>query len=404
MIVVPDAVFMVVSSDARWYHRPILLATTETAMRSLNVLIAVLLLGSNAVAQTEKIPELPRKVVLLAGPLDKSHPKGTHEYEKTGNLLKHCLDRSQNLKGVRCEVHLGGWPKDPRTLDDADTIVLVASGSDRRLEDHPFLVGDRLQVIAKQMERGCGLVLIHWCVFLPKDKAGPQALEWVGGYFDYETGPKPRGWHSKIQTATTKALPGTPEHPICRGLKAFELREEYYYNIRFRERDPRLVPILTTAIPNEKEKQTVAWAVERKNGGRGFGFTGGHFFDNWRLEPFRKMVLNAIAWTARAEVPKEGVESKLPSEEAGVPGAAHRQTGKPGPISGTELDYHAVDPRLKTILLHRSNEESYVALGMNTQGRSFASGREALFVLQPNARGDSAPPPASGQRVALLRV
>jgi hypothetical protein len=266
-------------------------------------------------AGTAGAAEKPRKVVLLAGPLDKGHPRGTHEYEKSVRLLAHCLSHSPDAKGIVAEAHAGGWPADPRTLDDADTIVLIASGSDRRESDHPFLVGDRLSVIERQMKRGCGLVLIHWCVFVPKEKAGDRVLDWVGGYFDYESGPKPRGWYSRIQTATTRAVPvAASAHPISRGLSPFSLREEYYYRIRFRERDKRLTPILTTAIPGEKEVQTVAWAVQRPGGGRGFGFTGGHFFDNWQVEPFRKMVLNAVAWTAHAEVPETGIRSTLPAE------------------------------------------------------------------------------------------
>ena len=148
-----------------------------------------------------------RKVVLLAGPLDKAHPRGTHEYEKTVRLLKHCLDHSPDKLAVAAEVHLDGWPADPRTLDDADAIVLVASGADRRALDHPFLVGDRLAVVEKQMKRGCGLVLLHWCTFVPSKPAGEKILDWVGGYFDYETGPPPRGWYSKIRTATTRSRP-----------------------------------------------------------------------------------------------------------------------------------------------------------------------------------------------------
>jgi putative heme-binding domain-containing protein len=273
--------------------------------------VLALLLVSLPVAAEEQ----PRKVVLIAGPLDGGHPRGTHEYEKSVRLLAHCLDHASNLRGIRTEVHLGGWPDDPRTLDDADSIVLIASGSDRREQDHPFLVGDRLAVIERQMKRGCGLVLIHWCTFAPKEKLGNRLLEWVGGYFDYESGPPPRGWYSKIQTATTTARPGSPSHPICSGMKSFQLREEYYYHLRFRERDPRLVPVLTTPIPGERDDQVVAWAVERTGGGRGFGFTGGHFFDNWKTDNFRRMVLNAIAWTTHAEVPEGGVRSDAPTEE-----------------------------------------------------------------------------------------
>ena len=78
------------------------------------------------------------------------------------------------------------------------------------------------------------------------------------------------------------------------------------------ENDARLKPILVTRPPGEAEDQNVAWAVERKDGGRGFGFTGGHYFANWSDENFRRLILNAIVWTARAEVPAGGVDSARP--------------------------------------------------------------------------------------------
>jgi type 1 glutamine amidotransferase len=272
----------------------------------------------------------PRKIVLIAGEKDKGHPAGTHEYELSVRLLEHCLKTSPNVKGIRVESHFNGWPRDERTLDDADTIVLISSGGDRREQDHPLLVGDRLLVLEKQMKRGCGLVTIHWTTFFPNEKAGDKVLEWVGGYFDYQSGPAPRRWFSDIKTATATVKPGSPEHPICRGLKPFELREEFYYNIRFKEKDARLKPILIAPIPGVAKEQTVAWAVERKDGGRGFSFTGGHFFDNWYVQDFRKMVLNAIVWTARAEVPKEGVASTPPPKDKPI--QALILTGHDGPF------------------------------------------------------------------------
>ena len=191
---------------------------------------------------------------------------------------------------------------------------MLSDGADRNRDDHPLLVGDRLQVLKKQMDRGCGLVAIHWTVFVPKDHGGDEFLEWIGGYFDYESGsaannPAANKWFSKIQTTKSDCKLATPNHPIARGLKPFSLREEYYYNIRFRPNDPRLKPILTTTIPGESQEQTVAWAVERSGGGRGFGFTGGHFFENFGVEEFRRMVANAILWTAHVEVPASGVRS-----------------------------------------------------------------------------------------------
>src|SRR5262249_39260433 len=158
-------------------------------------------------------------------------------------------------------------------------------------KDHPLLIGNRLRVLEKQMKRGCGLVAIHWTTFFPNNYAGEKAIEWLGGYFDYQSGAPPQRWKSAIQNLTTTAKPAQAEHPICRGLSPFKVREEFYYKMRFREKDPRLTPILRAQIPGEQEEQTVAWAVERQDGGRGFGFTGGHYFDNWWVPEFRKLVL-----------------------------------------------------------------------------------------------------------------
>jgi|GEM_PF-2112431 len=40
---------------------------------------------------------------------------------------------------------------------------------------------------------------------------------------------------------------------------------------------------------------------------RGFGFIGGHFHKGWANNDQRKLVLNAILWTAKATVPASGV-------------------------------------------------------------------------------------------------
>ena len=53
------------------------------------------------------------------------------------------------------------------------------------------------------------------------------------------------------------------------------------------------------------------WTVERPDGGRGFGFTGGHFHDNWSNDSFRKLILNTCLWLAKEEIPKDGVPSQL---------------------------------------------------------------------------------------------
>jgi hypothetical protein len=99
--------------------------------------------------------------------------------------------------------------------------------------------------------------------------------------------------------------------------------------MRFREKMNGVVPILTDlppadslsredgphsgnpevrkAVLERKEPQHMAWAYQRPDGGRGFGTSGGHDHWNWGNDQFRKLVLNAIVWTAGMDVPPQGV-------------------------------------------------------------------------------------------------
>ena len=52
------------------------------------------------------------------------------------------------------------------------------------------------------------------------------------------------------------------------------------------------------------------WVRERPDGGRGMGFTGGHYHWAWACDSFRTAVLNGIVWTAGLDVPEGGVPSK----------------------------------------------------------------------------------------------
>ncbi len=251
----------------------------------------------------------PKKIVLIAGPIT-GHGKGIHEYEKDVILIKQLLDTSPNLKDVVTEAHFQGWPKDPTTLDDADLILFDSDGSNREETAHPLYVQKRIEILEKQMQRGCGLIQMHWATFNPS-RFHERITEWVGGYFDYEKGSGKNNWYSAIKTYEAPAQLGDANHPILRGVKPFSLKEEFYYNIRFRPDDPRVKPIVLTRPPGEQRDHIVGWALERRNGGRGFGFTGGHYFDNWHKPGYRRLLLNAIVWAAGAVVPEGGVESTM---------------------------------------------------------------------------------------------
>ena len=249
-----------------------------------------------------------KHIVLIAGPIT-GHGKQTHEYEKSAVLLKHLLDRS-GIKGIRTTVVFDGWPTDPTILDSASTIVMITDGGDHNEKNHPLYNNDRFQQLEKQMKRGCGLVQLHWSTFNPS-RFHDRITEWVGGYFDYEKGTAANKWYSAIKHYTEPIRLGEPEHPISAGVKPFRVLEEFYYRIRFREQDPRLKKIVLSKPTGENKEFAVGWAVQRDDGGRGFGFTGGHYYSNWWNPNFRKLVLNAIVWTAQAKVPTNGVESIL---------------------------------------------------------------------------------------------
>ena len=319
-----------------------------------------------------------KKILLIAGA--KSHGPGEHEYEKGVRLLKLCLDSSPNLHGYSTEVITDGWPRDEKVFDNAATVLFYCDGSDHDEQAHPLLRDKHLETMQKLMDRGVGFVAVHYTVFVSAKRGGEQFLDWAGGYFDYQSGEKPTGWYSKIKNCTAKVGPAAPEHPVSRGLKPFELREEFYYNMRFRPDDMRLTPILSAAIPQEKP-QVVAWAVERKDGGRGFAYTGGHYHSNWSNENVRRMLLNALVWTAKGEVPVGGVQSTLPQ----APGAPS------GPSPGKELDYKPADERLKAVLIDRSPDESFASIKADSTGRLFVGGREALFVYEPDGKGGYQP-------------
>ena len=58
----------------------------------------------------------------------------------------------------------------------------------------------------------------------------------------------------------------------------------------------------------------VVWAYERPGGGRGVGFTGGHYHMNFANPEFRKLALNALLWSAKVDVPKNGLTFEVTEE------------------------------------------------------------------------------------------
>jgi type 1 glutamine amidotransferase len=256
-----------------------------------------------------------KKLVLVAG--RRSHGYGAHEHNAGCLLLKKALD--ENLPAVFSTVYRGGWPKDPTAFDNADGIVLYMDGGG----GHP--VNQHLTELDAVMKKGVGLACLHYGVEVPKGKSGDAFLDWIGGYFEAFWSVNP---HWTIRKPTL-----AKDHPISRGVKPFEVNDEWYYHMRFRPNMDGVTAILTATPPastlsrpdgahsgnkfvraRKGMPEVLAWAAERPGGGRGFGFTGGHHHNNWQNDDFRKLVLNALVWITGATVPEGGVGSTTPTQ------------------------------------------------------------------------------------------
>lgn len=270
-----------------------------------------------------------KKVIFLAG--GPSHGFGSHDHLSGCKLLAASLEKSL---GYTTEVHYKDWPKDVKAYNGADCVVMYSDGGG----GHP--VNGILDTIDAVAKKGTGIVCIHYAVEIPKGPGGDRFLDWMGGYFEANYSVNPH-WVAKFDKF--------PDHPICRGVKPFECDDEWYYHMRFRPEMKGVTPILTALPPKEtlsrgdgphsgnpevrrdvlekKEPQHMAWAAERENNGRGFGFTGAHNHWNWGDDNFRKIVLNAIVWGSHGEVPAGGVDDKqvtlqdlLKNHDESVPG------------------------------------------------------------------------------------
>ncbi len=256
-----------------------------------------------------------RHLVLIAG--KPSHPPGMHEFRAGCLLLQQCL---AGLPGLTVSVHTNGWPADDAVFSDAAAVVIYADGGG----GHPAIQGRRLALLRGLIERGVGFGVMHYACEVPKDRGGPEFLDWLGGFYEDRFSCNPI-W--------TPEFSRYPAHPVTRGLKPFAIKDEWYFNLRWCDDPAGITPILV-AKPSDQvrdgpyvwpagpyphvqarkgEPETMMWVRERA-GRRAFGFTGGHFHENWGEENFRKVILNALVWVSGLEVPAEGVVSRVTPE------------------------------------------------------------------------------------------
>lgn len=279
---------------------------------------AALMTVSNSESKAVASPK--KKIVFVAG--KPSHGRGEHEHRAGCMLLADQLNRSG--LPIDAVVTCGGWPKDPSIFDGASAVVIYSDGGG----GHPAI--NQLANLKKMAAAGVGIGCIHYAVEIPKGEPGGAFLDLIGGYFESDWSVNPH-WDASFKL---------PDHAITRGIHDFQIRDEWYYHMRFRGNMEGVTPILSdlppasslsradgphegnpevrAAVLERKEPQHTMWAYERPSafgGGRAFGFTGGHFHKNWQQDDHRRVVLNAIAWIANLTIPENGIPSRTPTQE-----------------------------------------------------------------------------------------
>ena len=257
------------------------------------------------------------KKIVFIGDKRPHGPRGNHEFMAGAVFLAKTINAHYD------NAYAVVYPQDrpPKDLSHADAVVVLLN--------HGEIAADSPAVRAA-MDRGAGYMAIHYGVEVRKGKQGDDYLKWLGGYFEPNWSVNPH-W--------TPDFKEIPKHETTRGVKPFSVNDEWYYHMRFVKDMKGVTPILSAlpplkSIQGEGKKtlshggnpdayaavaagkpQHVAWAYERPEGGRGFGFTGYHNYDNLKNDSFRTLLVNAAAWTAGLPVPEQGIATKTPTRE-----------------------------------------------------------------------------------------
>ncbi len=241
----------------------------------------------------------PAKTKILFIGKDPDHPYGSHMYMHTCGVLAKCVELTRGMETAISN----GWPKDAKALEGVKSIVVYTSPAAEML-----LEGPQRAPFDALMGKGVGLVTIHWASSIYQkdfDRLGPAWLGHLGGTWVSNVG-------LSFGKANLKQL--VPDHPICRGWKEHEIDDEFYLNPTIKQAKP----LLEVSEP-KGQKVIVGWVHERAGGGRSFATTLGHPYSNFQREPFRRMIVNAILWSAHTDVPAQGAPVKLSEVDLALP-------------------------------------------------------------------------------------
>jgi type 1 glutamine amidotransferase len=240
----------------------------------------------------------PKRLLLLAQGPD-GHMPTTHEYVPGLTILKKCLApvKGLDIQLVRADEP---WATGPELIGRADGVVLFLCEGGKWMNAEP----KRLGALKALAARGGGIVGLHWGIGAKDVKNVDSCLQLLGGCHG--------GPDRKYKIVETKFEVAESKHPIVHKIQSFTVKEEFYYQLKL-AKNGKLSPLVRAAIDGKDE--TVAWAWERPDAGRSFGFTGLHFHDNWGHESYRRMVAQGVLWTLKLPIPEGGLPVAVTDED-----------------------------------------------------------------------------------------
>jgi outer membrane protein assembly factor BamB len=277
--------------------------------------------------------EPAKRVVLIGGAA--SEGPGRHAYPDGVRVLQALLGDSPDTRGrIEVRAYPDGWPADAHAFDGAATVVLYFDGLDR----HPLRDPQRRAAFEQLMRRGVGVLALHQASTVPPadDLGLPR---WLGGVrvgtFDRTT-----EW-AQLQPTM---------HPVARGIVPFGYRDEFYPTFRFSNaaagtRTPVLRAVLhpqfrdgRALVDDVPETVEIAWAFERSGGGRSVVYSGTHFLAALDQPGVRRLLLNAVLWTAGLDVPEAG--ARIPDAARAPARIDPAKTTGPTPPTRTRATFH----------------------------------------------------------------
>jgi type 1 glutamine amidotransferase len=214
----------------------------------------------------------PLRVVLVAG--KKDHGKGEHDYPAWQKAWAELFKLAQKVDVVTAWE----WPE-REEFQKADLMVFYQHGD---------WTAARAADIDAFLDRGGGLVYIHWAVDGREDAPGFAkriGLASRGGKIKYRHGPLDLEFNKESK------------HPITRNFDRLKLVDESYWTLTGELPADR---VLATQI-EDKEPQPLFWTTEPAKG-RVFVSIPGHY--SWTFDDpmYRVLLLRGMAWAAKEPV------------------------------------------------------------------------------------------------------